>query len=274
MQTEEMHMYNENGTIDIDLADYINRNLFKIDNFLMKIDGYKLELLGPYLEKLEKELDQNIMEVPDISINVKLEILGIYPDLLEKAKKCILSFMNYDKYSSQPNNDKLTMLVSDYLRGYLFFSYTILHTLTMLMTKYEVIELWKEFVDDFIKNNPPEFTTNNLDDLLVDLDQFTKMYQGHKCITFKLDSGPVGFKITKCLWFEVMRELEDKELCYAISCTGDFQTYKMINPDCELTRPKTLVAGDSYCDFFLIDVREEKKVEHPSEEFWSKLDYR
>ena len=180
--------------------------------------------------------------------------------------------MNYDKYLSQPISEKITVLVSDYLRGYLFFWYIIVDLLTTLLPKNEVIELWTSFNEEFITNHPPEVKIDNLDDLLVDLHHFTEMYKGHDCISFKLDSGSVGFKMTKCLWFEVMKELEDQELCHTICCTGDFQTYKMLNPNCELSRPKTLITGDSYCDFFLIDIRAEKKVEHPSEEFWLELD--
>ena len=52
----------------------------------------------------------------------------------------------------------------------------------------------------------------------------------------------------------------DSELSYFMTCYTDFENTKNLNPDFILTRSKTLMMGDDYCDFCYHDKRKVKEV--------------
>ena len=53
----------------------------------------------------------------------------------------------------------------------------------------------------------------------------------------------------RCLWKEILESYGDSELAYLTSCYLDFRVTELLNPNFMLTRPKTVMRGDKYCDF-------------------------
>lgn len=56
------------------------------------------------------------------------------------------------------------------------------------------------------------------------------------------------FKITECLWAKGFKDLNEPELGYCASCHADFVIAKTYHPKIKLTRTKTLMQGDDYCN--------------------------
>lgn len=61
----------------------------------------------------------------------------------------------------------------------------------------------------------------------------------------------LSFKVTKCLFVELYKELGIPEMGKLLSCDRDFAMIKGFNPNIELVRTKTIMEGNNYCDFLL-----------------------
>jgi hypothetical protein len=58
-----------------------------------------------------------------------------------------------------------------------------------------------------------------------------------------------SFKITRCLWSEIFKDLGAPEVGYAVSCNSDFARTRSWNPKLKLKRTQTIMEGAPYCDF-------------------------
>jgi hypothetical protein len=78
-------------------------------------------------------------------------------------------------------------------------------------------------------------------------DKFTQMTQTKEEVT----SGPNSycFNVYECLWATALRELGAGDLGLLFECNTDFEYAKAMNPKIQLKRSKTLMQGDSCCDF-------------------------
>jgi hypothetical protein len=57
------------------------------------------------------------------------------------------------------------------------------------------------------------------------------------------------FNVTRCRFAEMYRRLGIPELGEILSCNRDFQASQGFNPELELTRTQTIMAGAPHCDF-------------------------
>lgn len=67
--------------------------------------------------------------------------------------------------------------------------------------------------------------------------------------TYKLGENSFSFKITKCLWSEIFRELDATEFGKTWICDSDFPRAKKMHPKLELKRTQTIMEGAPFCDF-------------------------
>ena len=58
-----------------------------------------------------------------------------------------------------------------------------------------------------------------------------------------------AFNVTRCRYAEMYRELGIPELGALLSCNRDFSLIQGFNSEVELTRSRTIMQGDPYCDF-------------------------
>jgi hypothetical protein len=63
------------------------------------------------------------------------------------------------------------------------------------------------------------------------------------------DARVLAFKVTRCRYAEMYRDLGILELGAVLSCDRDFALIEGFNPRIRLSRPHTLMAGDGCCDF-------------------------
>ena len=113
----------------------------------------------------------------------------------------------------------------------------------------------------------PENYFETFEDLIKNLKTIIDNIQTIEAIAEVLDDDKMIFKITKCKWAEMLRDL-DPEFGFAMLCSTDYEQAKNYNPDFVLTRNNTLMEGDDYCDFCYHDTRTEKEITHPTDQFW------
>lgn len=58
-----------------------------------------------------------------------------------------------------------------------------------------------------------------------------------------------SFHVTECLWAKTFRDLDAGDIGYAMECRTDFTNARARDPRLRLKRTKTLMQGDSHCDF-------------------------
>jgi hypothetical protein len=56
------------------------------------------------------------------------------------------------------------------------------------------------------------------------------------------------FHVTECLWAKTFEELGAPEIGYLVCCQPDYATARVYHPKICMTRTKTLMQGDKYCD--------------------------
>ena len=91
-------------------------------------------------------------------------------------------------------------------------------------------------------------------------------------ITFLTEKGIAGVKITRCLWVDILKEFDDPKISYAVACHHDLHAARYINKNFRLTRKKTLMQGNGFCDFCWHDISIDKEMKHLSDDFWQELD--
>jgi L-2-amino-thiazoline-4-carboxylic acid hydrolase len=74
---------------------------------------------------------------------------------------------------------------------------------------------------------------------------------GQHVLTLEIvEDTPQAFevKVTKCLWAKTFREMGAAELGYSLICYRDYTECQGFNPKITMTRSKTLMQGDDYCN--------------------------
>ena len=95
-------------------------------------------------------------------------------------------------------------------------------------------------------------------------------WQMQECVIGPLDEEKMLYKVKKCAWAESLKDF-DRELCYYMLCYSDFEGAKNLNPNFILTRAKTIMMGDDYCDFCYHDTRKGNDLTHPTEKKFEEL---
>ena len=67
--------------------------------------------------------------------------------------------------------------------------------------------------------------------------------------SIELSENKLCFKITKCMWAELYKELDAAEIGKASCCDSDFPRAKVWSPKLDLVRTQTIMEGAPYCDF-------------------------
>lgn len=55
-------------------------------------------------------------------------------------------------------------------------------------------------------------------------------------------------RVTECIWAKTFRDAQAEEIGYACICHPDFAMAPAFNPKMKMTRDKTLMQGDEYCN--------------------------
>ena len=254
--------YKENARIKIKFKNNIENLINGLDEFLKevevkynnKFDHYSTSLLEEYRKRSNvkdrsksyiKYLEENFEQFA----NKTDSVLSKNHDLLKSSIQAILSLVNFDDYKDQHENEEIELKATDVIQAMNVFDYYQISTLVTIMSKADAIEFVSNFIEKMLENrrNPDNYL-KNLDGLI---ERFTPGYERWQSQTSqfkKLCEGKLILKVSRCAWADVMKGL-DSELSYSFICNSDFKNATTMNPDFNLTRTKTIMQGDPYCDF-------------------------
>ncbi|HUT79808.1 MAG TPA: L-2-amino-thiazoline-4-carboxylic acid hydrolase [Candidatus Bathyarchaeia archaeon] len=267
--------YNENEQCQIEITDFVKREIKLIERLLgitAKYDKNLIErLLVSYKEKLNKmnipsEKNKLIEQfVLNYSENKWLSKYSEYVPLIENAA---LHFLNFNKYKKQlSENNKIYALMIDVIRGEFYPFYYLAFSLLDIVSRDVTLEIAKEFIDLSYKNN------KNTIEKAETVEEYAKSFYINDCpkthnFVSMVEDGKYYLKITRCMWGDIYSDLPDLELASLLECYGDFAKMPYLNPNFVLTRTKTLVEGYPFCDFVYHDKRIVSEIKHPDDDFW------
>lgn len=261
--------YNENAKISYKVADVITACLTGLETFLKDLKANIPDSLTTLVENLNTQYAKK--EDFGISIDTDYEILNQYPELIKGSINNVLSLVNYSKYNQKSINDQIDVDVIDLIRTFNQFEYSFMIMLLKIMSRKEAIEYIKRMADDIVHSRKDPSRYLDTFDALIDRFQGNlERWQAQDVVFKNLNDKKLLYKVKKCRWAEVMKDF-DLELSYAIMCYTDFENAKNLNPNFILTRSKTIMMGDDYCDFCYHDTRHEKEIMHPSEKEFLEL---
>ena len=269
--TTENH-YNENALMEVDLTKHVTSSLKGLDSFLNNVKTTNPESLDLIIKFLITKYDKSVL-IPSLEVEIlDFKILKNYPILSEHATSYLLTLLKLPTFKQSPESFKVSVNVNDRLKSRLFFMYNMALSLKKIMSHEEAVSFFQAFTDKgTISARDPDQFIEKLGMMKEAGDKFQALFQSHNFINFKINEGVIGLKITKCKWYEVMKELNDSDLSYAVACHYDFEATRNMNPKFELTRIRTLMKGDDCCDFCYHDARIVESIIHPSEKFWQDL---
>jgi len=283
---ERSEEYDENFKIDFNLRNLVNRVLLHLNSFLEYLADKHPDYFLPYIRALGKRLSDIIKEeevsavVFSLLRNYRLKqkgkdlvILDFFRLLQSKLIEVIKITLNLNKYYFTKQGKKLRIKIFDRTKGRTVPLYLIAVSLMDFMPRDEAIEFYKNYIDYTYESRGITPPTMEFVEEMVEL--FNREYkQTHNYTAFKTEEGKIGVKVKKCMIQEALRDFDknyDKELAYYINCYSDFLTTKRMNKNFNLTRNKTIMIGNSYCDFCWTDKRIVKEIEHPDKAFWVEL---
>jgi hypothetical protein len=97
-----------------------------------------------------------------------------------------------------------------------------------------------------------EVSGNSLKHLLIAIKEFWTKDGAMELENITLDENRLSFDVTHCSYSEIYKKLDIQELGTLMSCSRDFAFMEGFNPEIELKRTRTIMEGDSSCDFCYI----------------------
>jgi hypothetical protein len=94
-----------------------------------------------------------------------------------------------------------------------------------------------------------EVSGNSLKHLLTAIKEFWTNDGAMELENITLDENSLSFDVTRCRYSDIYKKFDIQELGTLMSCSRDFAFMEGFNPEIELKRTKTIMEGDSSCNF-------------------------
>lgn len=263
--------YNPQFIIETELQNQVDRTSESLDLFIEFMLKESPDILSELLSRFIGRLSNyDGISLNDISFEYTPKNLETYPEVFELLRSVSLSLLNYKDHISTEKDGKISAPYWYLIRSVIIPAYLLVETLVSICSRSKAIELYKKSVDYATDH------THKIDESITNIEDLYKASSTasptHTRTGFLTRNGAAGTKITRCMWFEILKEFGDPELGYAVACHYDFQAALYINKNFRLTRTKTLMQGDEMCDFCWHDISIDKNMKHPPERFWRELD--
>ena len=263
----------ENANISLKIQDILRTKLTQIDKFLQFLKRKYPQILTHVIEALIEDFE-NEESFNQVEIVLESKFLNDFPNLKRSSINKVLSLLDFSKYQHYAIEERIEIKVKDAIKAIHIFNVFLLNSITSILPLEEAIEIIKEVVDFQVESSED---SDNYIDTMVDFYEkswinFFERWKAHDAVIGMVDENTIVCKITKCLWNDIMRELElDSRVFNSIVCYGDYAYRKTANPGFLLTRRKTLVEDKEMCDFCDHDTRFKEEIEHPPQQFWESL---
>lgn len=269
---------NDNLVQKKNLHQMITARVKHTERFFLLIQQKSTELFKEYMQELQQKLqpliNPNFLLNSIPKLNIEFEphsILKTNDTFLSNMQNAILSTMQIQKYEgSYTDVQEINLNFRDYYRGIFIFEYTIAQTLCEMIPRHEALELIKEYARGYyLPSDDESQKKKSLKDYADSIaDGAAKT---HQTLNY-LEGGRFLHKVERCLYAEAISDLPDKELVYYLECYGDYFNHAKVNENFVLTRTRTLMKGDSCCDFCWHDKRYIEEIYHPSDIDWKNME--
>lgn len=261
--------YNKNAKLNYKIRNVITPCLNGLETFLKNVKTKIPDLFPSIIDHLNTICDK--VENYNVSFNTEGEILNKYPEILKGSLNHVLSLVNYNKYNPRSIDDEIDIDAVDLVRVFTQFEYYFTSPLLKTMPRKKAIEYIKNLVDEITQSrNHPDNYVDSFEALLDRFKGNVGRWHMQESVAEIIGEERILYKVKKCEWGETLKDF-DRELCYAMNCYQDFESTKNLNPNFFLTRIKTILMGDDYCDFCYHDTRKDKDLTHPSEKEYQEL---
>jgi len=261
--------YNENAKVNYKICNLITPCLNGLELYLKDLRDKQPDSFTMIIDYLIGEYGSK--EDFGISIDTEYEILNQYPELIKGSINAVLSLVKYNKYNQPSIDDEIEIDALDLIRTFNQFEYTFMTSLLKIMSRKEAIEYIKILADEVAHSRRnPENYVSDFEELLDRYKQNLERWLAQDIVAEIVNDGTLIYKVNKCVWAEVLKDF-DLELSYAMMCYQDFENTKNQNPNFKLTRTKTIMQGNEYCDFCYHDTRKVKDITHPSDKDFQDL---
>ncbi|MHA1224323.1 MAG: L-2-amino-thiazoline-4-carboxylic acid hydrolase [Candidatus Heimdallarchaeaceae archaeon] len=279
--------YKENQNQSLYLKSFAKSLLLHFDQLLSFIYKEKSELFIQYLRNLGETLSSIIASekdvvsaIKDIIRNVKLVeddsnllILRHYKLIQFKIIEVMKIALRLHKVDLKAIKNRVVVTTVDKERGRIIPLYLLAKSLEGVLPKEEALRFYQRFIESSYQEE--KALNPNLNMVEEMLEFFKETNANVKIFTsFKLNEGQVGAKVMKCMLHETLKSFSpsyDRDFAYLAICYPDFFITQRMNNNFILTRTKTLLQGNEFCDFCWHDKRINKEIHHPDEEFWKNL---
>jgi len=268
----------ENILSKINVHEYISKRVLHTDRFIKITKTNHPDNFEDFIKIYTQELKTSYLpaNLPQLSKNIAVTFgEGSYlkqnSDLMVEFKNSILSNLQYKKYEDENKNPKkLEISFYDEYRGAFIPEYLLAVALCKVVPRPLALNTIREYTRGYY--DAPNFKSEKQETLEVHGKYLVKNSdKTHKSL-LQLDGGRLYFKVQRCLYADVVEDLPDKELVYNLECYGDYFNHQGHNEFFVLTRSKTCMKGDDYCDFCYHDKRFDEEINHPPEQFWEELE--
>jgi hypothetical protein len=247
-------------------------------NFMFALlDERQPELLPKFISNLTEKFSPVVAETPPSEMPFLLEefpYLQDQPELVNLHWRFWLQTLGLLAEEVTPDTD-LDITCRAFYRVILIPRYYYLEILTGLLGKSEGMELFKDYLDEYLVSvndkMPKDKDLKEMRDreLRDDLD---RPENGWLVTISNVEDGKVVWRHDNCLFVEALDDFDNQDFVYLVCCYSDFQAARLQNENFELTRPLTIARGDPICDKVFHDKRIVPEVVHPPKEFWAQLD--
>ena len=260
---------NESANIRFKIKNIIQMSLAGLEAFLENVSKKIPNSLNTIVDHLISEFEK--IEDYHVSLSTDYKILRNNPQLINKSINIILSLLNFPKYQQNSIDEEIDVDVTDIIHAFNHFEYFFIDSLLKIMSREEAIKYYQNFVNKLTQSRrDPTKYLDTLQDLVKNFKEFSERWHDLEAVLEIIDEGKLIYKIKKCRWAEDLKNFKP-EIGYTLMCHQDYERAKNFNPNFILTRTKTILMGDDYCDFCYHDTRKDKDLTHPSEKDFQKL---
>lgn len=264
--------YDENATAKIKLDDQIRDWLWTAELMFDFIGLNRPEILDSFQEKVHEkyssELRGTSFILNDVGFDSLLKdqsILESYTPIKDLSLQIIMKYIPIEKSSNLSEISEVRYI--DYLRAKHMLLYHRIVTLVELLGREEGIQFYKDFVQFWAKKVAEKgqwkVTLKQARDSSV---QYWKASNAFEFGVVDFDDDMFLAKFDRCVWYESMKHIEDKELAYYTVCYPGPRIGRHAHENVILRRSVTLFTGD-FCDELRWNRHVHDEPEQPSHEF-------
>ncbi len=257
--------------------EHAQRLLRSFDSFLGAVKTQQPKILEEYVANLEVRY-QPLLNNEYLALQED-DILLIIDELAHLREHTQLAriYVNYNFQLLQLSKRakwkraKIQTSLRTLMRSRYMPIYTNLQVLTETFPRDQAIQLFKDYIDDYMRMRVAE-----MDDRYQTLEELREMFLsmgewGVVGNVSEVKDGKLIMRRDTCLHNALLADIPDQELKFLTCCYGDYEGVRSFNKHFKLTMLHTRVRGDSYCDCVYYDTRITKDFTHPPKEFFDSI---